>query len=75
MRCRKVKEEFVLLFGRQEPGRRLTVAIHQHVSDCPECARQAEHARRIVTIVRERCTRQRAPGDLRERILDRLRGH
>ncbi|MEM8930291.1 MAG: hypothetical protein AAGE94_03915 [Acidobacteriota bacterium] len=73
MRCRQVKEEFVLVFGRQEPGRRLTVAIRQHVSDCPECVKLTEQTRRIVTIVRERCVRRQAPVNLRERIIDHLR--
>ena len=73
MRCRQVKEEFVLVFGRQEPGRRLTVAIRQQVADCPECIQLTAKTRRIVTIVRERCVRRQAPGDLRERIIGHLR--
>ena len=72
-RCRKVKEEFVLHFREEEDGRRLSVAFHRHVSACPDCAKEAESTRRIVTIVRERCGRRSAPGSLRDRILAGLR--
>ena len=73
MKCRKVKEEHVLVFSQDEAGRNLTVAIQRHVSICPDCARKAEKTRRIVTIVRERCVREQAPLDLRQRIMACLR--
>lgn len=73
MSCKKIKEEFVVLFGQDGAGRDLMLAIRRHVSICPRCAEQAEHTRKIVTIVQERCTREVAPGELRERILNRLR--
>ena len=73
MNCKKVKEEFVLLFRHNELGQSLTLAIRRHAHICPNCRRKAEHTRKIVTIVRERCVRSPAPSDLRERILDGLR--
>lgn len=71
MKCKQVKEEFVLVYGEGEDGGRLRIAIHQHVTDCPECAARAEHTRRFVTLVRERC-RCEAPSELRHRILSVL---
>lgn len=73
MNCRKVKEELVLLISGDD-DRNLTVAIRHHVSVCPHCAQRAERTRKVVTIVRERCGRQRAPMSLRDRILARLHG-
>ena len=73
MKCRKVKEEFVLIFGKDDDGRDLRIAIQRHVAICPDCAQMAENTRRIVTVVRERCTRAVAPTDLREKVLQVLR--
>lgn len=73
VKCRKVKEEFILVFSENEDGRQLRVAIQRHVTVCPECAAKAEHTRRIVTLIRERC-RCEAPRDLRHRILSKLQG-
>lgn len=72
MKCRKVKEELVLLLREGEEGQDLTIAIRRHVSVCPHCARRAEQNRKMVTIVRERCARRSAPTSLRARILARL---
>ena len=71
MKCRKVKEELVLLISGDD-DRNLTVAIRRHVSICPHCAERSARTRKVVTIVRERCRRQRAPMSLRDRILSRL---
>ncbi|MDA8017836.1 MAG: hypothetical protein MPN21_10355 [Thermoanaerobaculia bacterium] len=68
MKCKQVKEEFVLVYGEDQDGGQLRVAIQQHVTDCPDCAAQAEHTRRFVTLVREHCRRE-APSGLRRRIL------
>ena len=68
MRCKQVKEEFVMVYGEDEDGGRLRIAIQQHVSACPDCAAKAEHTRRFITLVREHCQRQ-APSELRRRIL------
>lgn len=71
MKCKQVKEEFVFVYGEDEDGRQLRVAIYRHVNDCPECAAKAEHTRRFVTLVREHC-RCEAPRELRSRILSVL---
>lgn len=73
MSCKKIKDEFIVLFGQDSAGQDLMLAIRRHVSICPQCAEKAESTRKIVTIVRERCTRESAPGELRERILARIR--
>jgi mycothiol system anti-sigma-R factor len=43
--------------------------LRLHLTNCPECARRALLARRVVTLVRERCHREQAPERLRLRIL------
>lgn len=73
MSCKKIRNEFIVLFGQDAAGQDLMLAIRHHVSICPRCAEQAESTRRIVTIVQQRCTREQAPGDLKERILARIR--
>ena len=73
MSCKKIKQEFIVLYGEDGAGRDLMLAIRRHVSVCPRCAEKAAHTRKIVTIVQERCTRESAPGELKERILARIR--
>lgn len=73
MNCRRVKEEFVMIFGQQDEGRSLLIAMQRHVQACPHCHERAENTRRIVTILRQRCLPSRAPKGLRSRIVDGLR--
>ena len=68
MRCKQVKEEFVMVYGEDEDGGQLRIAIHQHVTACPDCAAKAEHTRRFITFVREHCRRE-APTDLRRQLV------
>jgi len=73
MDCRKIREELVFLYvDDDEMGQELLVAFHRHVSDCPHCAQKAQLTRRLLTIVRERTERRRAPGHLRLKILANL---
>ncbi len=71
MDCRKVRQ-VVFLYTDNEMDGELLVSFEEHVSICPECARQAGYAKRLVTVVRKRCTRRRAPSALRQRILTSL---
>jgi anti-sigma factor (TIGR02949 family) len=72
MDCRKIREELVFLFADNEMGQELLVAFERHVSACPHCAREARYTRRLLTVVRERAVRWRAPRRLRARILARM---
>lgn len=40
----------------------------EHLSDCPECAREVERLQRMKEIVRRSCCSDTAPVSLRERI-------
>ena len=71
MNCRKVQEEFVIVFCQDEAGMTLRVAIRQQVEACPDCQEKAAATRRMVAIVRSHCS-QKAPQDLRSRILSCL---
>ncbi len=69
MDCKKIREELVFLYADNEMGRELLVAFRRHVSLCPHCAREARFTRRLLTVVRERAVRWRAPRRLRAKIL------
>lgn len=73
MNCRRVKEEFVMLFGQQDEGRSLLVAMQRHVRACPHCHERAESTQRIVSILRRRCGQAPTPKGLRTRIVAGLR--
>ena len=72
MDCRKIREELVFLYADNEMGRELLVAFQRHVPLCPNCAREARFTRRLLTVVRERAVRWRAPRRLRAKILARM---
>ncbi len=68
MNFRKVREETVVVFCQDEAGTTLRVAIRQQVEICPDCQEKAAMTRRMVTMVRSRCSRS-APQSLLSRIL------
>lgn len=72
MDCRKVRQ-VVFLYTDNEMDGELLISFQEHVAICPECARQAVRAERLVAVVRKRCIRQAAPSGLRERIRISLR--
>jgi mycothiol system anti-sigma-R factor len=72
MNCKQIKEELVFLFIDNEMGQELLISFRRHVSDCPHCAREAQHARFFLTLLRERAGRHQAPRALRTRILASL---
>lgn len=74
MDCRKVRE-VVFVYADKEMEGELLVSFEQHVSICPECARETVFAERLVTVVRKRCARALAPEQLRQRILTGLRNY
>ncbi|MEL7061887.1 MAG: hypothetical protein AAGN46_17810 [Acidobacteriota bacterium] len=73
MKCRRVRDEFILIFGQEDAGRRLLVAIRHHADTCPDCQETARQTQHFVTILRQRCSRWQAPSSLRNRIVEHLR--
>ena len=68
MKCSKVRE-VVFLYTDNEMEEELLVAFREHLVVCPECARRLDYTRRVLTVLRSRCSRARAPERLRRRIL------
>ncbi len=68
MDCRQIKEEIILLFVDNDDGQRRLVACPRRLSACPECARQAAYAQKLLHLARQRAVR-RAPLRLRTKIL------
>ena len=71
MDCKRVKEA-VFLFADNELEEEVCVEIREHLVLCPRCARRIEYTRKVLTIVRKRCTRASAPESLRQKILTSL---
>jgi mycothiol system anti-sigma-R factor len=71
MNCRK-NRQVVFLYVDNEMEQTVLVSFREHLAQCPECAREEEHARRFVSLLRSRCCRSAAPESLRERILRAL---
>ncbi len=67
-------EEIVFLYSDNQLEQKLVVLYRQHIELCPQCARKAVYTERLLTILRRRCNRATAPAELRERILEGLRG-
>jgi mycothiol system anti-sigma-R factor len=72
MNCKRVRE-IIFLYADNELGDDLLVSVQEHVVLCPQCAREVDYTRRMLTVVRKRCTRTRAPEGLRKKILTSLR--
>ena len=68
MNCKEVQEA-VFLFTDNELDRDLLISFRQHLELCPECARQIDYTRKLLTVFRSRCCREAAPARLRLRIL------
>ena len=73
MDCQKFRRVVFLYLDNEMDGD-LLVSFREHGTICPECARQARQAERLVTIFRQRCTRKQAPARLRRSIMIRIRG-
>lgn len=71
MDCSKF-EEIVFLYSDNQLEKELVVLYRQHIDLCPECARRAVYANRLLVILRQRCERATAPERLRQRILASL---
>ena len=58
-------------------GRELTVdevaIVQQHLTDCPYCECRFHFDMRVTRLVHERCTIEKAPAHLREKVLQLAR--
>jgi len=68
MDCKRVTET-VYLFFDNEMDEEERVPFERHVDGCSKCARRVRFTRRLLLIVRQRCTRCQAPPRLYQRIL------
>lgn len=66
--CKEIRE-WVFRYVDHEMEEEMVVAFRQHLSECPHCARTKRRTETFLTIVRKRALRQRAPGELRRKIL------
>lgn len=69
--CKKIRE-WVFLYVDHEMREEMLLTFRQHISECPHCAKTKLCTETILTIVRKRAVRQRAPGELKKRILASL---
>jgi mycothiol system anti-sigma-R factor len=68
MDCRQAKEVMFLFFdGEMEAP--LLAPFRDHVDGCSGCAHHLDYTKKLLLLVRERCSRCNAPARLRERIL------
>ena len=56
MKCNRVRE-IIFLVVDGEAGQEILGSVERHLVQCPGCARELEHARRFVAVLRERCSR------------------
>jgi mycothiol system anti-sigma-R factor len=68
MDCKEVGEALFLFFDN-ELEEALLIHFRDHVDGCTDCAKQVDYTRKLLLIVRERCSRCNAPDRLRQRIL------
>lgn len=71
MKCTRVRQ-VIFLYADNEMGEDLVLAFEEHLVLCPGCAREADNARRLLALLRQRCVRAPAPARLRRRILTSL---
>lgn len=68
MDCKRISEVIYLFFDN-EMEEDLLAPFKAHVDRCPSCADRVGKTRKILVLVRERCTRCCAPEHLRLKIL------
>lgn len=70
MDCRRAREVMFLFFDDQLEDD-LLAPFRDHVDGCSSCSGKLDYTRKLLIIVRERCSciRQHAPDHLRQRIL------
>jgi mycothiol system anti-sigma-R factor len=71
MDCKEVSAALFLFFDNELEEELLT-PFRDHVDGCGHCAKQLDYTRKLLLVVREKCTRCCAPETLRHRILTSL---
>lgn len=72
MDCSRFEEILFLSCDDGQLEQEIVVSYRRHIELCPDCARRAAFANRLLAILRERCRRASAPERLRRRILSSL---
>lgn len=72
MNCTRFRET-IFLYTDNEMEEELLVAFREHLVLCPECARQIDYTRRVRALLKQGCSKSRAPERLRKRIIISLR--
>jgi anti-sigma factor (TIGR02949 family) len=71
MGCTRYQRVVFLWIDREREG--LPVEpLARHLQECPECHDHAVRVERLILMLRTRCRRASAPGDLASRIRGRL---
>lgn len=68
MDCRRINE-FLYRFFDNELEQEIVVSFRDHIATCPDCSRQVSYTRKVLLVVRQKCSRCCAPESLRNRIL------
>lgn len=71
MTCHEVNAALFLFFDG-ELEEELLVPFRDHVSGCEECAKRMAYTRKLLLIVREKCTHAPAPRKLLTRVIDSI---
>jgi mycothiol system anti-sigma-R factor len=68
MNCYETVARLHLFLGRELSAEEVDV-VQQHLTDCPYCECRFHFDMRLTRLVHERCTIEKAPAHLREKVL------
>jgi mycothiol system anti-sigma-R factor len=68
MNCYETVARLHLFLGRELSVEEVSV-VQQHLTDCPNCECRFHFDMRLTRLVHERCTIEKAPAHLREKVL------
>lgn len=68
MDCRRINE-FLYRFFDNELEQEIVASFCDHIATCPDCSRRVSYTRKLLLVVRQKCSRCHAPDSLRLRIL------
>jgi mycothiol system anti-sigma-R factor len=68
MNCYETVARLHLFLGRELSVEEVSV-VQQHLTDCPYCECRFHFDMRLTRLVHERCTIEKAPAHLREKVL------
>lgn len=73
MDCQKIKE-YIYSFLDGELDDKTSLLVKEHLSICPLCKLALEQERKADSLIRHNITKEKAPFELKETILSRIRG-